>query len=77
MKQKRFTIAQVAELCGRTKDAIQQARRRGKFPHVKFNRLHKAYEIPRGDVREYLFIAHGIILQEAEEARDKEIKADE
>jgi len=77
MAAKKFKVSQVAILCSVTTDAIHQARRRGAFPHVKFNEFSGMYEIPRNDVREYLLTNHGMILEEAEEAREKEIKTNE
>lgn len=72
--QRHFTATEVADLCDMTRDGIHKARRK-QFPNVKKDVFSGMYKFPRGDVREYLLTEHGIVLEEAEEARENERKA--
>jgi predicted type IV restriction endonuclease len=69
MEKRKYTVTQIAAMCGMTRDGIHKALRRGKFPHAKKVKQldgQYMYEIPRHDVREYLLFEHDISLAEKE-----------
>lgn len=75
--QRNFKASEIAEICDTSKVTILKHRRQGKFPHARMDKFAGAYRFPRGDVREYCLTEHGIILEEAEEARDHETQTQE
>ena len=64
-----YTVAQVAKLCGMTRDGVHKARRRGLFPSAtQQTNLDGTmyYRITREDVRDYLLLEKNINLEEVE-----------